>query len=673
MSIIDWFITALPLLIVLAFGVYTHRYVKSVADFMSGGRVAGRYLLAIAGGELQAGAVVFVGAFEVISHAGFTVTWWSWLSIPTAILVSISGFVVYRYRETRVLTLAQFFEVRYSKAFRLFTGILGFGAGILNFGIIPAVGARCVSYFLGCPETISIFAIHVPTYVLFMALFLGTALFVALSGGVVSIMITNCIEGIISQVFYLIIIVALLSMFSWSQISEVLGHRQAGQSFLNPFDSGSIRDFNVWYTLMGMVVGIYGTMAWQNASGYNSASFSPHESRMGGILGRWREMGKAAVITLLGICALTFLHHPDFAGKAAIVSTALSRISDPHVQEQMEAPIAMSYFLPVGVKGVLCAIFLMGIFGGDSLHLHSWGSIFVQDVLVPLRRQPFEPRQHVRVLRLAICGVAIFAFLFGLLFQQTQYIYMWWQVTMAIYVGGAGSAIIGGLYWKKGSTAGAWAALITGSTLSVSGILAQQWDPHFPLNGTQVSFYAMIMAIVVYVTVSFLTCRKDFDLDRMLHRGKYAAIKAQIGEAILIPQRKVWLGRLIGLDENFTLADKWIACSLFGWSIFWCLVLIIGTAWNFIAPWSFAVWSTFWEVVGMGMPVVFSVVTGIWFTWGGLKGMREFFHRLRQEKINNLDDGTVINHQNLEELALEASRTLHQKKTANPPVIQSRL
>ena len=34
---------------------------------------------------------------------------------------------------------------------------------------------------------------------------------------------------------------------------------------------------------------------------------------------------------------------------------------------------------------------------------------------------------------------------------------------MAVYVGGAGAAIIGGLYWKKGTTAGATSALFTGS------------------------------------------------------------------------------------------------------------------------------------------------------------------------------------------------------------------
>jgi len=652
MSILDWSITIAPLILVFCVGIYSKRYVRSVVDFMSGGRAAGRYLLAIAGGELQAGAVVFVALFEYIGHSGFTLTWWGWLSIPVGILLGVTGFVTYRYRETRAMTLAQFFEIRYSKSFRVFTGLLGFFAGICNFGIIPAVGARCVAYFLGFPETITLFSLTLPAHVPLMALFLSFSLFVALSGGVVTVMIINCIEGIVAQIFYLFIIASLLFIFKWSQISSVLVDQPQGQSLLNPFDSGGIKDFNVWLILMSVFSTVYGTMAWQNAGAYNSAAFSPHEGRMGGILGRWREIGKGAVVTLLAICALTYLRHPDFASGTSAVAAEVNKIRDPHVQQQMQMTIAVSHFLPMGVKGVLCAIFLMGIFGGDSTHLHSWGSIFVQDVLVPLRKKPFDPKQHIRALRFSIIGVAVFAFFFGCLLRETQYIVMWWSATMAIFVSGAGSAIIGGLYWKKGTATGAWSSMVLGSTLSVSGLLACQINDKFPLNGAQVGFFSCLSAASVYIVVSLLTNREDFNMDRMLHRGVYATAT---GEENAGPpkERRDWRGKLLGIDRDFTRGDRWIAMLLLGWSFLWFFVFIIGTVWNLVSPWSVTVWSHFWQVVGIGLPVVIAVITGVWFTWGGVSDIWALFQRLSKERVNHLEDGTVVNHQNLEEAPCE--------------------
>ena len=67
---------AIPVAIVVVTGLYAQRYMKSVAHFMSGGRLAGRYLLAVARGEMFAGAVVFVAYFEIVAKAGFTFTWW---------------------------------------------------------------------------------------------------------------------------------------------------------------------------------------------------------------------------------------------------------------------------------------------------------------------------------------------------------------------------------------------------------------------------------------------------------------------------------------------------------------------------------------------------------------------------------------------------------------------
>lgn len=657
---LDWTLVFGSLLVVVTIGAYAQRYVKGVADFMSGGRSAGRYLLTVARGEMFAGAVMFVATFEMVTRSGFVTTtaWWGALYLPIALIIGISGFVVYRYRETRAMTLSQFFEIRYSRRFRIFAGALGFLAGILNFGIIPAVGARFFVYFLQLPPEVVLFGFAMPTFLLLMAVFLGLTLIVCITGGFITMMTTDCVEGILSQLFYLVIIAALIATFSWSQIEQALGNRPPGHSFLNPFDAGEISDFNLWYILMSMFVWAYGTMAWQNSSGYYSAALNAHESRMGIVLGRWRDIGRLVTVTLLAICAATFLAHPDFAAASAPAHAAIDGIADSQVQGQMTVPVALSHMLPIGIKGLLCAILLMGIFGGDSNHLHSWGGIFVQDVLMPFRKKPLTPVQHIRWLRWSMAGVATFAFGFGALFRQTEYILMWWQVTTAVFVGGAGSAIIGGLYWKKGTAAGAWVATLVGSTLSVGGIVARQyWGDAFPLNGLQIGFFASVIAVATYVVVSLLTCKEDFNLERMLHRGIYTrtdeAAPVQHTENI-----SLW-ARLIGFDHNFSRGDKWAAGGVFAWVVFFAALVIVGTIWNLVSPWSDAAWSNYWRITAIGAPIVVAVVTGIWFTWGAVRDLRDLFARLRAAQANPLDNGRVEGHRNLDEHLAAPSTVNH--------------
>ena len=648
MHLIDWILICVPLTGLLFVALYTRSYMKGVADFLSGGRMAGRYLLAVAKGEQGVGAVVFVATFEVISKSGFVLTWWGWLSVPVALIVGISGWVIYRFRETRALTLAQFFEIRYSKPFRIFTGFLGFGAGLVNFGVIPVVGARFLTVFLGLPQTLSIHGWAIPTHIPLMALLLSISLLLTISGGLITLMVTNCIEGMLSQVLFLVIIASLLMMFSWGEISQVLTAQPPGQSLLNPFDSMGLKDFNIWYVFMGLFGIVYRTMAWQNQSAYSTAAVTAHESRMGGIMSSWKGLGNGAIITLLAVCAMTYLAHPDFAKQSAVVKAEVAQIAQPQIQEQMTIPIAVEHMLPAGIKGMLCIILLMGVFGGDGTHLLSWGSIFIQDVVVPLRKKPFPPEEHIRLLRWSMAGVALFAFLFGCLFKQTEYVMMWWVVTEALYVGGAGVAIIGGLYWKKGTTAGAWAGLLSGSGLVTGGIIARQiWGEGFPLNGAQIAFFGSISACVVYAITSLLTCREDFDMDRMLHRGVYA-VESEKKYETKSKTRVTW-GKLIGLDEHFTFGDKILAGGLFGWSMIWFVVFVVGTIWNLITPWPITVWSSFWYVVGIGIPIFFAFVTAIWFTWGGIRDMRAFFSRLREERVDALDNGMVVNHHNLGE------------------------
>jgi solute:Na+ symporter, SSS family len=641
MATVDWIALIVPVLVVLAIAFLSKRYLKSVADYMAGGRNAGRYMLCVARAEMGSGAVVFAALFEVFARAGFTMTWWYWISIPVMTFVAISGFVVYRYRETRAMTLAQFFEMRYSRSFRIFTGFVGFIAGVLNFGIIPAVGARFFVYFMGLPPEVTLAGFTIPMFVILMILFMTVTIILTISGGQITVMLTDCASGLMDSWLFLAVIATLLVMFDWSQVTEALLMRPPGQSMINPFDSLGNKDFNLWFVLMGLFLSTYGTMAWQNASAYNAAARTPHESRMGNLLGRWREFAKQLTVTILAAAAVTFLMHPDFAAQAAAVPEVLDGIANPQIQRQMTIPTALSVLLPAGTKGLLCAILITGVFGGDSTHLHSWGSMFIQDVVLPLRGKPFAPRNQIKMLRLSMIGVGVFAVIFGSLFSQTEYIAMWFRITTTIYVGGAGAVIIGGLYWKKGTTAGAWTALIGGAVLSLAGILIRQKNPQFPLNGMQISFVVMLISIASYVAVSLLTCKRDFNMDRLLHRGKYAVAEDAVKvDAEPLRKRFRW-SKLIGISEKFSRGDRWIAGGLFWYGVFWFVVMLIGSLWNAIQPWSNAVWSSFWLWAAILIPMVISVVTTVWFTIGVMVDLRNFFNSLLHERVDVHDDGRV--------------------------------
>src|SRR3954464_2402759 len=103
MSTLDWILVIVPMTCVLAVAGYTRRFVKNVADFLAGGRCAGRYLIANAFGESASGVANTMSKFEIFMVSGFTLSFWNTLSAPVLLLVAVSGFVVYRYRQTRAL------------------------------------------------------------------------------------------------------------------------------------------------------------------------------------------------------------------------------------------------------------------------------------------------------------------------------------------------------------------------------------------------------------------------------------------------------------------------------------------------------------------------------------------------------------------------------------------
>src|SRR5262249_46632758 len=160
--------------------------------------------------------------------------------------------------------------------------------------------------------------------------------------------------------------------------------------------------------------------------------------------------------------------------------------------------------------------------------------------------------------------------------------------------------------WRRGTTAAAWSAAIVGSALALGGILlSQYWEsvrrwlelsgpPRFPLNATQMAFLAAVAASITYVTISLIG-RGQFDLDPILHRGRYALPADR--DPSRPPSQRSFFAKLFRFDDHFTRRDKWVAGSLLGWTL--AIAILNGgiCIWQFTgARWPMQWWGRYWLI-----------------------------------------------------------------------------
>jgi solute:Na+ symporter, SSS family len=233
-------------------------------------------------------------------------------------------------------------------------------------------------------------------------------------------------------------------------------------------------------------------------------------------------------------------------------------------------------------------------------------------------------------------------------FPLKDYVLMYMLATGTIYLGGSGAVIVGGLYWRGATTAGAWGAMITGAMIGVAGILAQgfwgqmtffhQWMPKFPLNGAEIALGAYLCSIIVFVSLSLLTGKEPFNLERLLHRGPYADAKEGAVETTDAPV-PVWQRRL-GINAHFSRGDKTIYFLQMGWTAFWLIAFVIGSTVSFRVGISATAWLGWWKFV-LALSLAVGIITIVWFLIGGIRDYLELVRRLRGETTDATDDGWV--------------------------------
>ena len=787
----DWLILILPVCFVMYMGFYTRRYVRGVSDFLSAGRLCGRYVISMGDVANSLSIIGLVGYIEMRYKTGFSVGFWSSVLAPLWIVLGLTGYIAYRFRETRAMSLGQFLEMRYSRRFRIVAAGLRSLAEMLANMIMPAIAARFFIQMLDLPQTYHVLGLELSTYVSLMILFLTLAILLICFGGTLALVITDTIQGMILYPAIACFVVFLFWKFSvGGEIMPVMADRVAGESFINPYDISKLRDFNLFTVV---IVAVYGTVMnranWIGA-GYSSAAKSPQEQKMAGLLGNWRNAIINVFYVLIAAALIAFLNHKNFASEANDVRKDLAvRVADavfkntsddpsnadPHLREVVKAAVAdvpaqvheigvdpplsqdrnldtafldvihgalkddarerktaeldaagvvgearekalidaegkandafqqcrtlyyqqnlsvtMRALLPPGLFGLFALLLFLAMLSTDDTRIYSAALTLAQDVVLPLKKKPFTPRGHLWMIRIVSICIGVFFLAGSYWMKQMDYYNMFVVLVCAMWEGGAGAIMTFGLYTRVGTTAGAWTALVTSVSLSVSYVFVQlkwaetvypaiakaglvesfdralRWlsspfEPYIhwqmdavkcPVNAIEFNFFLSVLCVILYLGVSRLTCRKPFNLDRMLHRGKYG-----LGEKREIKQKwtlRTVFSNLIGITPEYTRGDKAIAWGVFLYSFVYGFVLAFAgvVVWNVIHPWPVKWWCWYFVIQFFVIPCILACFTTVWFGVGGFFGLRQLFRDLAARKdTNDLDDGRVEGNMSLADKA----------------------
>lgn len=256
---------------------------------------------------------------------------------------------------------------------------------------------------------------------------------------------------------------------------------------------------------------------------------------------------------------------------------------------------------------------------------------------------------------------------------------MFFALTGTIYLGWAGSAIIGGLYWKRATANGAWAAAIIGVTLAYAGwyltynwessqqlmswVFAENWNQvtqsypgllgdKCPVNAQWLYFLTVLTTVLVFILVSLMD-NQVFNMDQLLHRGEYAFeqnIEAETSqERSTESQSPEQSKSIFSIGKEFTFGDKVLFFGSYAYIFVFFAVFLFGTFYMLTNDISDQAWGEFWWYFCVVILLMTAAVTAV-VTIGGLKNLRELYEMLKNIRRDEDDDGTVVGNQSLSDL-----------------------
>lgn len=421
LHIADVVVLILYLIGITAIGIGAATLVKNMGDFFMP-RKFGKTMLIMHGFGTGTHSDQGVSVAAKTFTNGLSGIWYEWLWLFATPFYWLIAPVMRRFR---AFTTADVFEARFNKSVAMLYAVIGMMHLMVTIGVmLKGSGAIVASAFDDSVSTD-------------LAIVVMTVLFVAygMAGGLGAAIVTDFIQGILTVVFsFLLLPIIMNAVGGMSGLRTAIADPQLF-SIVAPSEIG------LFYIVVIALNGLIGIVAQPHIMGNCAAGRTEMDGRVGFTAGNFLKRFCTVAWTLIGFAAIA-----HYAGQEVEPDQIFGRVAKD--------------FLPSIMPGLL-GVFLAGLLASvmsscDSFMIAS-SALFTENIYKPLRAGR-DQKHYVMIGRLsALCIVAggvVFAFWLPGVVEGLE---IFWKISPMM-----GIAFWLGLFWRRTTVAGAWAATLSG-------------------------------------------------------------------------------------------------------------------------------------------------------------------------------------------------------------------
>ncbi|MFE4249180.1 sodium:solute symporter [Streptomyces sp. NPDC056910] len=484
---VDYTVIVVYLAGMLAMGWWGMRRAKSKSEFLVAGRRLGPMMYSGTMAAIVLGGASTIGGVGLGYQYGLS---GAWMVFTIGLgLLALSVFFSARIARLKVYTVSEMLDLRYGGRSGLISGIVMWAYTLMLAVTSTIAYATIFDVLFDMNRTI--------------AIILGGSIVVAYStlGGMWSITLTDMVQFVVKTIGVLLLLlpIAVIKAGGFSEMKAKLP-----TEYFDPLGIGgeTIFTYVLIYTF-GMLIG---QDIWQRVF----TARSDKVARVGG--------------TVAGTYCLVY------AVAGAVIGTA-AKVMYPKLPSADAAfATIVKDELPIGVRGLVLAAALAAVMSTSSGALIACATVANNDIWSRLRGaiklsggDKDEPHDEVKGNRLfiLIMGVAVICIAIAL-----NNVVEALTVAYNLLVAGLLVPILGGLLWKRGTVAGALAAVSVGG-LSVIGLM---WG--YGILANEPVYYGLLLSLAAFVIVSLATKPTDAAVlaawrERLAGRGAEAETDAE--------------------------------------------------------------------------------------------------------------------------------------------------